>query len=515
MSRESLQLRASAALTVTIVTVASPAAGQQILWQIEANSDDDALAEARVGPDLDGDGVPELFFGFLGELCTATSGGVAKLFSTSGGQLAQWCGSFPSAFGAPIRWLDDIDGGGTPDFAVGDAAYHEPTLGPNTGRICVYSTETELLLYQVVGTQPDGRLGRFDVIADVNADGARDLLVSLYEYGSSGEGETWILSSVDGSILRMHIGSVPWAFLGRFFGAIGDVDGDGVDDYALSVAGGVDVYSGSSGATYRHLAAGKRANFGCSIAKASDLDGDGLADVLISSASTRYTGRGVVDAISPASGNVIWTIDNDPLKDFFGRPVIEVADQNDDGYREYLMCAYEDGHDGKSAGRVDLISGATRRPLFIFYPDTSRARYFGQFMAPGADFNGDGIEDFVIGTPDGGDLSNDAGLFQIRAGNDLWLQADPIAPIDGDTVVVDLRGPPKGQLGLIALVAIDGVETFETLLLATFNPRNEMQFCADVDSSLSGMEFTLMGYAQNKNGRGPLLEASPFVVSVQ
>jgi hypothetical protein len=265
----------------------------------------------------------------------------------------------------------------------------------------------------------------------------------------------------------------------------------------------------------RNLDPSRRNNFGISIARAGDLDGDGLADVVISSTSSGYAGRGTVDAYSPASGNLIWTIDNNPLKDYFGFPSVEVADQNDDGIRDYLFCAHEDGHDGKSAGRVDLISGATRRPLYRFYPNVAKARYYGQIMAPGADFNGDGIEDFVIGAPDGGDLSNNAGVVQIRAGNDLWLQDDPIDPVDGDTVVVDLRGAPKKQLGLIALVAIDGVATFETLLLTTFNGHGEIQFCADVDSSVSGMEFTLMGYAQNKNGRGPLVEASPFVVRVQ
>jgi hypothetical protein len=140
-----------------------------------------------------------------------------------------------------LRWLDDLDGGGIADFAVGDFFYQEPTLGPNVGRICVFSTETELMLYQVIGTEIDGYFGVFDVVADINADGFRDLLVSLDQYGPSGEGEARILSGLDGSTLRAYYGSVPWGRLGEYYGGLDDVDGDGVGDYAISAAGDVGI----------------------------------------------------------------------------------------------------------------------------------------------------------------------------------------------------------------------------------------------------------------------------------
>jgi hypothetical protein len=85
----------------------------------------------------------------------------------------------------------------------------------------------------------------------------------------------------------------------------------------------------------------------------------------------------------------------------------------------------------------------------------------------------------------------------------------------GRRVVVDLRGGEPALLGLIAVVAVDGTATFVPVLVAPFDANGELQITADIDPSVSGMDITLMAWAQNRNGRGPLMDATPFVVSVQ
>ena len=195
--------------------------------------------------------------------------------------------------------------------------------------------------------------------------------------------------------------------------------------------------------------------------------------------------------------------------------MLGVPDVNGDGWSDYVISSTNDGQRGYLAGSVALISGRTLRPLFRFYPPIERVQYYGTVLAPCADFNGDGILDLVIGTTNGGKFESQGGHVAIYAGNDLWLQAESPTPADGDTVVVDLRGGEPALLGLVALVAVDGTPLFETLLLASFDVNGELQLCGDIDASLSGMEFKLMAWAQNRAGRGRLMDATPFVVTVQ
>ncbi len=493
---------------------------QNIIWEIEASNAADRLAIVSVGPDVSGDGVSELLLGYIYETCSSTSQtGVVREFSTNSGQLEQWCGDNPAAggdFGAPVGWLDDVDGRGEPDIIIGQPGYKDPYVGSQTGRLQVYSGEDASLIYEIVGTLPYGRFGYFDVCDDVDGDGLRDFIVGAFDYGASSEGLVWVYSAKAGIEIRRHAGTSAYQQLGSIVRGIGDADGDGVGDYAMAAykgdAGGFEVRSGSTGVLI-HLDDGESGQgVGRCIAKCGDLDGDGNADILC---SIVINGNNAVEAYSPMSGALIWTVSSSSSGDHLGARMAASGDQNSDGVEDYLLAALYDDHDSKDSGRVDLISGVTLRALYRFYPDTVGARYFGEILTRGSDFNGDGIEDLVMGTTDGGGLSKQAGIVQIRAGNDLWLQADPIAPVDGDTVTVDLRGAVPGVLGLIALTAIDGTAVFETLLLAPFDTNGELQFCADVDSSVSGMEFTLMAYAQNKPGRGPLRDATPFIVKVQ
>lgn len=120
----------------------------------------------------------------------------------------------------------------------------------------------------------------------------------------------------------------------------------------------------------------------------------------------------------------------------------------------------------------------------------------------------------MIGAPSPRFSQPKGGRVAAFAGNDLWLQADPEAPAIGDTVFVDLRGGEPGLLGLIAWIDFDGVEVFQALQVVSFDSNGELQFCGDADPSLSGMEFTLIGYAQNRAGRGPLYDSSAVTIVV-
>ncbi len=505
--------------TAVLLYTAVTCRAQDRIWYAESNIRGDAFGPTSVGPDLDGDGLPDLLISAIQATCTNQFDGWVGLYSTTGGQLQQWCGTGGALFGTGLAWIDDIDGGGVADFVVGESDYYDPvTWGSGTGRIRVFSSETGNVLYDIVGMQGHGSFGnRLDVVDDCDGDGIRDLLVGGPSYGASVEGRAWIFSMRTGTEIRTHVGPAAYTYYGNSVGHLNDVDGDGVGDYAVAAPmttnlGRLNVYSGRTGSRLLKVdGSGAADNLGLSIAAPGDLDGDGLADVIVGG----YTANGHIDAYSPISGHRIWRIDGVTNQEGFGWRCLALPDLNRDGYDEILVSAIYDDHDGRDDGRVDLISGRSHRALYHFYPGIPGIDLYGSLLAHGADFNGDGIEDLIIGTPNGGTKKAKGGHTAIFAGNDLFLQADPIAPLVGDTVTIDLRGGEPGLLGLIALIAIDGSPLFESLLLASFDANGELQLTADIPPEAAGIEYTLFGYAQNPMGRGPLPDSSPAIVSVQ
>ncbi len=511
-------------IAVGTALLAREATAQVRIEYIESTISGEAFGHTSVGPDLDGDGVFDLLISAPVGSCSIGFEGYAITHGFGGSELDRWCGSsIGSAFGASA-WIGDVDGGGVADLAIGERDYDDPVkYGRNAGRVQVYSSETGALLYEKIGTQTDARLG-VPVAAcdDLDLDGVTDFLVAGVGYGSNGDGRVLVVSSVTGKTIRSHSGAFQ-ADLGYRICALRDVDGDGVGDYALSAdqptSGRVHVYSGLSGTKLRHFdsSTGGGDAFGSAVAAPGDLDGDGLADILISGGEPLLAGR--VEAYSVASGALLWSIagagSGTKIGEWYGQYTCAVGDINQDGFEDFMIAAGWDDHDGKDAGRVDLVSGRFLRPLYRFYPGIDGITEYGHALTRGVDFNGDGFEDLVIGTPYGGTTEAEGGHVGIYAGNDLFLQADPLSPTSAETVTVDLRGAEPFKLGMIALVAVDGVPVFESLHLTAFDADAEIQLLADTDPSVSGHDFTILGYAQNRAGRGPLMVSNPQTVSVQ
>jgi len=125
------------------------------------------------------------------------------------------------------------------------------------------------------------------VMGDMNGDGFVDLIYGyiLDDRNGPESGRAMILSGRDGSILFDRSGT-PGSTFGNSFAGVGDVDGDGRDDFLVgasyffgSMVGRAFLFSGASGRIIRKFQGDVPGDgFGRVVAYAGDVDADGFGD---------------------------------------------------------------------------------------------------------------------------------------------------------------------------------------------------------------------------------------------
>ncbi len=237
-------------------------------------------------------------------------------------------------FGWPVAGAGDVNGDGYADFAVGARGY-----GTSAGKVYVFYGSASGLsgtaatpAWSAVGENQGDQFGIAVAGAgDVNGDGYADLAVAATSYGSS-RGKVYVFHGSAGGLTGTPASS-NWSAEGENTGnnfgyavaGVGDVNGDGYADLAVasmsysSSTGKVYVFHGSAAsltgtsASPAWSAAGQNTSdrFGCALAAAGDVNGDGFADIAVG-AYQYSTGTGKVyvfhgsaagltgDAASPA-----------------------------------------------------------------------------------------------------------------------------------------------------------------------------------------------------------------------
>jgi hypothetical protein len=311
--------------------------------------------------------------------------------------------------GWSVRGAGDVDGDGFDDLIAG--AYGDDTRGANAGAVQVFSGRDGSLLYRIQGDAAGDRFGAFVAAAgDVDGDGFADLLVGAPRADANGvdSGLARVYSGRTGSVLHDLSGDAAGDQFGTGVAGLGDVDGDGHDDFAVGApleddggpdAGSVRVFSGRTGAVLRTLLGdGPGDRFGFSVAGPGDVDGDGFADVLVGAYLDDDSGfdSGSAKLFSGRTGAVLHTFLGDAVGDWFGRAVAAAGDVDRDGVGDLVVGAHLDDDNGTNSGSARVYSGATGAVLHSLVGNAA-GEFFGYAVGGAGDVDGDGHDDLVVG----------------------------------------------------------------------------------------------------------------------
>jgi hypothetical protein len=375
--------------------------------------------------DLDSDGIGDLAVGAMRDDDGGTNrGAVWMLFLDIDGtvkshqKISDTEGGFAGAlddedsFGFSVAALEDLDGDGVRDLAVGAAG--DDDGGTNQGAVWILfldpngTVKSHQKISSLEGTftgalSPGDNFG-YSVasLGDINGDGESDLAVGAIrdDDGGTDQGAVWILFlNPDGNVnSHQKISSTQGGFTGMlntvdYFGndvaVLGDLDGDGVNDLAVGAAGDDDgghdhgavwiLFLDPNGTVRSHqkissteggftgtLSSGD--NFGVALTQLAVLDGDGVVRLAAGAKLDDYpeprTGAvwilflhsdGTVHShqkIGGAQGGFMGTLDS---FDYFGFSAASLGDLNGDGVSDLAVGAVGDDDGGEDRGAVWLL----------------------------------------------------------------------------------------------------------------------------------------------------------------
>ncbi|MEM8617185.1 MAG: integrin alpha, partial [Pseudomonadota bacterium] len=385
--------------------------------------------------------------------------------------------------GVRLAGVGDVNGDGVDDYIIG-AHLFDLTVNGNQGAAFLIYGDTNgfaggvnLAATGLNGIVDGGKGLRLtgavsvaeigidvDGIGDVNGDGIDDFAIGARK-AFSNAGATYVvyggqnLSTIDVSTMTTSqgytiTGANAGDFSGRAFDGIGDVNGDGLDDFIIGASGGDASGQSDTGIAYVVYGAATRSSFnlanlapqdgfrltgdgsnarlGSDVSAIGDFNGDGIDDMLLGAPQVQgnfgysYIIYGTTNATrsdismsairsgNDASGFAISGVTGGRI----GNAVAGIGDFNGDGLEDVIIgeALYDTSGTTVDAGRVGILfgqaglEGASARSLlawglfgnnltgFILTGDGANDR-FGIHVAGVGDFNGDGFDDLLIGSP--------------------------------------------------------------------------------------------------------------------
>jgi hypothetical protein len=256
---------------------------------------------------------------------------------------------------------------------------------------------------------------------DVNGDGYADVFVGakFNDAGGTNAGRAYVYHGGPGADAVADLvltGAAADDEFGHSVGTAGDFNGDNYADVIVGApsndAGGTNagrayVYFGGPGADavadliLTGASAGDQ--FGCSVATAGDVNGDGYDDVIVGAmlndAGGTDAGRAYVFFGGPGADAVAdLTLTGAAAGDRFGGSVGTAGDVNGDNRADLIVGAPFNGAGGSFAGRAYVFYGGPLADAVADLTLTAEAAgdEFGVSVGTAGDVNGDGFADVIV-----------------------------------------------------------------------------------------------------------------------
>lgn len=446
---------------------------------------EDRFGNSVAVADVTGDGEPDLLVGiYLSDVAGGNAGEVQLFPGVPGGFFEpvpsrSWTGSSSGdQFGMAIATCD-FNGDGLQDLAVGanvDEDRSVPEIQFSQGSVSLYLGGAQGLpeLPQQVlwGAEPSGgswsyheehRFGSALATGDVDGDGLCDLVVGSYEYEPPGEngndGSVLVFRGTNGGGSSAGLEALPVAAIravdpasrDSHFGravAVGDVDGDGLDDLLVGQ------YRDQVGSATRHgsarlflspgwdtpvtewtdadaadavWSADSSYDAGGWMVTIGDVDGQPPLDVVVSGFADEVDGgassTGVVRVYAGAAGGPadvpLLEIPGLVGGDFFGARVAVGPDGDGDGLPDLFVYASRAEENGTHVGTPYFVSTGGVGPTPLENPGESSGQRAGNDVALVGDVTGEGWGDLVVGVPEFDESGSriNAGLAQVFLGD--------------------------------------------------------------------------------------------------
>jgi hypothetical protein len=329
-------------------------------WTAEGQSGGELFGySVATAGDVNGDGYSDLIVGARG---FTTNTGKAYLYQGGLSGLStnpSWSAEGEATsnhFGTSVATAGDVNGDGYSDVIVGARGFTT-----NTGKAYLYPGGAGGLAaassWTATGEATSNYFGYSVATAgDVNGDGYSDVVVGAYGYAGN-TGKVYVYHGWSGGLSASPTwtaeGELTGELLGYSVAAAGDVNGDGYSDvivggHGYPGGGAASAYLGGPGGLLPlvrdWIVLGETAGdlFGCSVATAGDVNGDGYSDVLVGARGfTSFTGKaylylGGVVGLSLSSS---WDETGEASSNNFGNSVATAGDVNGDGYSDVVIGA--------------------------------------------------------------------------------------------------------------------------------------------------------------------------------